>query len=232
MTVDDGGAGSVEGEADDALGYLAHELKGPLTAITGFSELLGDELGTSTDKARHHLEAIQRNAQSLGDIIATITDARALSRGTFKLSLERTDVSQLVHEIISDSAPLVREHVVVERIEPGVVCAVDPTRLSQAVRNLLTNAVRFSPAGSEIEARVRALGPTCEIGLRDHGPGIPEEGRHLLFRKFARLTPGRGGMGIGLYLSRAIARAHGGDAGYEPADEGGSDFWVRLPRAD
>lgn len=228
---DDVQVGALEEEADDALGYLAHELKGPVTAIMGFSELLSDELETASNDSLRYLDAVRRNAESLLGVIGTMTDARAVGRGTFKLVTDQVDLAKLVQEVLIDCAPLLGGHRVVEHLEPDIVCAADSPRLTQAIRNLLSNAVKYSPASTEIEVTARGFGGVGEIGVRDRGPGIPEERRHLLFRKFARLTRGQGGMGIGLHLTRAIARAHAGDAGYEPAPGGGSYFWLRLPRS-
>ncbi|MGH2734540.1 MAG: sensor histidine kinase, partial [Actinomycetota bacterium] len=106
---------------------------------------------------------------------------------------------------------------------------LDPVRVRQIVTNLVGNAVKFSPQGSRIDVTVRRSGDGASITVRDRGPGIPAARRDELFRKFSRLGAKGGGTGLGLYLSRGIALAHGGNLTVETRPGEGSAFTLILP---
>ena len=225
-------ADSAPAEADDAqaaldelVAYLVHELRSPLTVISGYARMAVDDDPSIGDV----LDPILRGAADMEQRIATLADTRAVSQGTMVLDLQTIDLVDLVRTLVHDLGPQLRPHpLTVEGDEP-VLARVDTTRVGQAVTNLLTNAAKFSPPTAPIEVTVRAGASRAAIVVRDHGPGVPEERRPELFRRFARLGSRVRGMGVGLYLVRAIARAHGGDAHYEPAAGGGSCFGLSLP---
>jgi signal transduction histidine kinase len=105
----------------------------------------------------------------------------------------------------------------------------DEVKIRQIVANLISNAVKFSPGGTPIEITTTAGLFYGEVCVRDHGRGVAEDQRHELFHKFARLDAPEPGTGLGLYICRRLARAHGGDVVYKDADDGGACFCLRLP---
>ena len=109
--------------------------------------------------------------------------------------------------------------------------SADPVRIRQVLTNLLTNAVKFSPAGTPIDIAITPLHGTVELTVTDHGVGISDEQRPRLFTKFTRLSADTSGMGLGLYLSRGIARAHGGELRLARTGPDGSTFSLELPVA-
>ncbi|MGZ4440078.1 MAG: sensor histidine kinase, partial [Gaiellaceae bacterium] len=108
--------------------------------------------------------------------------------------------------------------------------SVDPVRIRQVLTNLLTNAVRYTPSGSPIDVMLRESGEAVELSVRDHGPGIPPEEVERAFDRYARLRPDGSGSGLGLYVSRELARAHGGDLVAGQPEGGGALFVLKLPR--
>jgi signal transduction histidine kinase len=106
---------------------------------------------------------------------------------------------------------------------------VDPVRIRQVLTNLITNAVKFSPPRTPIDVTITQLHGTFELTVTDRGSGISDEQRPRLFTKFTRLSANTSGMGLGLYLSRGIARAHGGELRLARSSPDGSTFAVELP---
>lgn len=142
---------------------------------------------------------------------------------------ERTDLAQLVRDAVKDVVTGQAVTPPVIKCEPGLEAVVDPMRIRQVISNLLSNALKFSPPGSPVTVAVTTDDDTIEITVHDAGPGIPDERRDELFSKFGRLGHTGHGMGLGLYISRAIARAHGGDL--ELRDGPGATFALTLPRS-
>jgi signal transduction histidine kinase len=125
------------------------------------------------------------------------------------------------------------EHPVGVEVEDGIEAPVDSIQITFVIRQLLENAASFSPQDAPIDLAIRRDGPDVVIEVRDRGPGIPSEQREAVFERFAGWRPpdyeDRPGTGLGLYISRAIAREHGGDASVADAPEGGTMLGVRLP---
>jgi signal transduction histidine kinase len=115
--------------------------------------------------------------------------------------------------------------------EPDAPAAVDPERLQLVLVNLLSNAIRHTPAGGQVTARGRRHGAGWRLEVVDTGAGIAREHQERIFEKYYRVPgqAGRGGVGLGLFLAREIARAHGGELGVESAPGEGSRFWCDLP---
>jgi signal transduction histidine kinase len=209
---------------------LAHDIKGPLTSIVGFAELLeegfleGDE---ATDAAR----TIRTNAQRLA---ALANDMLALSRvehGELELADDRVDVIDILRSAI--------EAVVAERpvetafaVEHAYVRG-DADRLRQVFDNLLRNAIKYSPGGEPIRAELREAGNGFTIAIVDRGIGIPPDDLPKLFNRFARASNARktkiAGTGVGLFIVKTIVERHGGTATVQTALGEGSTFAVTLP---
>lgn len=213
---------------DDVLAYLVHELRSPLTVIAGYAELALDHQDPDHPE---FIEAISRGAWELDRRLATLADARDAGRGAMRLTLEDVDLGDLTRTLIADLTPQLAPHPITVRVEEELTTRADSSRLSQAITNLVVNAAKFSPPEEPIQVTVTATGGQGVVTVRDHGPGVPEERRSELFRRFSRLGSHHVGMGVGLHLVRSIARAHGGDARYEAAPGGGSRFMISIPAA-
>jgi CheY-like chemotaxis protein len=207
------------------LSVMTHELMNPLAVIEGFASLLERRPDAfAPETVSEHAAIIGRSARQLRALLQNVTDARRLEVGDLVLHYDDVDVVALVREVAQDIA-------VVEAPDP-VTARVDPVRLRQVVTNLVSNAVKFSPRDAPpTEVRVVSEDGWVRVSVRDHGPGIPVERRGELFQRFSRLGATVKGMGLGLYISRGIARAHGGDLRLvETASGPGATFELRLPR--
>jgi len=214
------------------LAVLAHELSSPVSVIRGFADALISDHGTLPDaERRRFLDAITRGADQLAALITMLTDVHGVEAGTLDVNAVPLDLGALVALTVKDMSTVMPAHEVTATLIDAVV-PVDVVRIRQVLVNLLTNARKFSPLHTSIEVTMRRTNGSVEIVVTDQGHGVPPEKRDRLFQKFSRLSDSHVvGMGLGLYISRGIMRAHGGDLTYEPTDEEGSRFIMRLPIA-
>ncbi|HEX9890261.1 MAG TPA: ATP-binding protein [Nitriliruptorales bacterium] len=230
-------SGSVELPADpyaplaDDLGVqkLSHELRTPLTVIRSMIETLHDQMDALPAAAvREILVAAARNADVMGGLLDSVSVLHRIGTGDLVVAVESTDVGALVEDLVTDLRGLMANHVVEIDVQGQVEAAVDPLRVRQVITNLLSNAARFAPPRSRIEVQVSGEHDRVLVSVTDHGPGVPDERVHELFERFSRLGVEGRGMGLGLYISRAIARAHGGELRHEVPAAGGARFVLEL----
>ena len=217
-------------EAEDAMAFLAHELRSPLTVISGYAQLMEQDgaRGNEAD-TREALEAIIRQTDHMAVLIETLVDVGALESGRLSLALQSVEINGLVRQITGDLLTVVGDHPLSVTEGSPAMCAVDRSRLRQVLTNLLTNAAKFSPPGSPIEVSIELGAGEARVAVVDHGPGVDPERIGDVFRKFARVDRAKQGRGLGLYVSRAIARAHGGELNCHRAATGGAEFVLTLP---
>jgi signal transduction histidine kinase len=205
----------------------SHELRTPLTSILANLELLTDVLdGERGEAARSALRSSQRMRRLVGDLLL-------LARADAKRQLPRepTDVGRVLVEVAAELGPVADGHNLTVDADEAVV---EGTRdeLHRMTLNLMENAIRHTPEGTRIWARVAAENGQVVITVQDNGPGVPAELHDRVFERFVRGTGDRGSSsGLGLSIVRAVAESHGGSVALEDADPG-ARFVVRLPRAE
>ncbi len=214
----------------DLVPLLTHEIGNQLTVIQGFAEMLHDGLGElPVETARQFTEAIVRNSLQMRRLLDAVSDLRQLDDGDLTLDLSTLDLVPLVRETMDDLQGQLAERRVTMALPARAVVTADPVRVRQALTNLVSNAAKFTPPGALVAVALTVRDDTVELSVSDDGPGIPPDRERELFQKFSRLGARVKGTGIGLYLSRAIARAHGGDLVLVPQAVG-CRFVLRLPR--
>ncbi|HEX7276094.1 MAG TPA: HAMP domain-containing sensor histidine kinase, partial [Acidimicrobiales bacterium] len=207
-----------------------HEIGNQLTVIQGFAEMLHDGLGQlPQDTARQFTEAIVRNAHQMRHLLDAVADLRQLDDGELRLDLTALDLVPMVRETMDDLQGQLAGRRVALDLPAQAVLTADPVRLRQALTNLVSNAGKFTAPGAVVSVELTEGDDEVELAVADSGPGIPPDREPELFQKFSRLGARVQGTGIGLYLSRAIARAHGGDLVLVPQAVG-CRFVLRLPR--
>jgi signal transduction histidine kinase len=223
---------------------VSHDLKNPLGAALGYAELLADDIpGTLNDRQR---EIVLRLRHLITAAVDTITDLLELSRaeaGRLPLRFDPTDVPALAREALEDyraaaaAAGLTVECIVAEPLEP---IATDSSRVRQIVGNLLSNAIKYTPAPGRVVLTVArsdrrasdTRGEWLLISVADSGPGIPPAYRERVFEEFVRVPSGEDharGAGVGLAISRRVARLLGGELTLASGAAGGAIFTLRLP---
>ena len=215
---------------EELVSVFVHELKTPIAAVQGLAATLSrslDELDRET--ALRVAAALERSALHLGELVRSFGDAHALEAGGLTLHPEPTGLANLVRETVEELRPLLVHRPVELELDEGPRPSVDPVRIRQVLTNLLSNAARYTPPGSQIDVTLSQAGDTVELAVRDHGPGIPPEEAERVFQRHARLSGDGSGSGLGLYVSRELARAHGGDLLLGQPGGGGAQFILRLP---
>lgn len=220
---------------------VTHDVKNPMGAAAGYAELLEDGIaGTLTPEQSEMIRRIRRLVDvSLETINELLELARAEGAG-LQVDIQRTDIAALVRDVAEDYRGAAREKQLALDVAPADGAAVvrtDPARVRRIVANLVSNAIKYTPAGGRVAVRVSADGADdgarrVSVAVCDTGPGVPPELRERIFEDFFRL-PGSermaSGSGIGLAISRRLARLLGGDVTVAPAPQGGSVFTLWLP---
>lgn len=227
---------------DDALAVVSHDLKSPLTALSLAGDLLlrSPELASPTaERPRKQALAIRRAVQHMNQLVGDLLDAARIDAG--KLSIEQREwaAADLVREACETFELLAQEKSVriVARQAPGdlpIAIFCDHDRVLQIFSNLLTNAIKFSPAGAEVEIRVEVTtSREARFAITDAGPGISKDVLpHIFQRRWQGPGASKSGSGLGLYIAEAIARAHGGRIWVESVPGHGSTFFFTLPVAE
>jgi len=219
----------------DFVANVSHELRTPLTAVRGYVGALMEESPSSTQ--RKFLEVIARHAGRMERLVRDLLRLARLDAQQEDAEPARCDVESLFRSVASDlSAPVERQHVrIAIRVEPDAcVLHVDPIKLHDALRNLLENAVNYSPEGGRVELTARASGSRVLLSVADEGPGVPEADLSRVFERFYRVDKSRsrdpGGTGLGLSIVKHLVELHGGDVRAENRPTGGAMFTIDLPR--
>ena len=216
----------------DELALVNHELLSPLAVIEGFASLLERKPEVfSPAQIREHAASINRSARHVRALLQAVMDAGRVDAAEVAVERAATDIAVLVRHVVHDLRAVIEGNLVRVDGPDSLVVPADPVRVRQIVTNLVGNAAKFSPAGAPIVVRVAAVDDAVEVTVQDQGPGIPQARREEVFARFVRLDPGAKGMGLGLYISRGLARAHGGDVVLLDGDPPGATFVLRLPRA-
>ena len=222
------------------LANMSHELRTPLHAILGFAEM-GEARSHGGDghKIAHCFERIHNSGSRLLSLLNDLLDLAKMEVGKMDYQFSRNDLEQVVREAVED----LRGHAgkchvtLVQLPAPSRLLAeMDPFRIGQVVRNLLANAIKFSPSGSRVEIAFK-LTPgqpaLLHVSVRDHGPGVPQSEQERIFDKFIQSSltkTGAGGTGLGLAISREIISAHHGVISVRNAADGGAIFSFTLPQ--
>lgn len=220
---------------DEFLATLAHELRNPLAPVRNAVHLV--RLGVTGPKLAWAGELIERQIQLMSRLIDDLMDVSRINQGKIELRTERTEVDSFVGDAIEMAQPVIDEmehRLVVSRAPGPVFVQVDRTRMAQAVMNLLNNAAKYMDKGGRIELTTRHEGDRVRISVRDHGVGIPADRLQTVFELFSQvesaLSRSRGGLGIGLSLTRRLVALHGGTVeAYSEGAGKGSEFVIELP---
>ena len=217
----------------------AHEIRGPLTTISLYAELLGGgEMGQLDGPAQEAVAAISSATSRLATVVSDLMDSALLERGLLPISFGDVRLVPLIEEAAKDNGPLAHKRDMTVEVDgevPDVVFSGDETRLRQVLDNLLSNAIKYSPQGSGVTVRACADDGWIDIEVADEGRGVPPGGRSQLFALFGRVDFGdsrdTAGLGLGLAISARIVEAHGGHLTMRENVAGkGSVFCIRLPQ--
>jgi PAS domain S-box-containing protein len=221
---------------DDFLATLSHELRTPLNAIVGWAQLL--KLGQlDPTGSQNAIEAIDRNAKAQAQMIADLLDVARISSGKIRLEVKSVDPTAVIEAALEAVMPAIEaKDIRLTKAFDSQATPVsgDPGRLQQVVWNLVSNAVKFTPRGGQIEIALKRSESQIELSVTDDGQGIPDDLLPNIFDRFrqgdASTTRSEGGLGLGLSIAKQIVELHGGTIQAESAGKGrGATFRVLLP---
>ncbi len=218
--------------ADQAefLAVTAHELRSPVTVLSGSANLLVQHWAEMSEVERAELSAaISASAERLQRLLSDLLMAARLESRTVELDRQRVDVCDLLGRTLAAGQAATPGADIRLDCPPGLFVLGEPDRIAQAVENLVANAVRHGAPPVTVRARRNA--DRIEIAVSDAGPGVSEDVRERLFERFATGRQRRG-TGLGLFIVRELARAHDGDAWYQPGGDGPAAFVLSLPALD
>lgn len=222
---------------DRFLAILSHDLRAPLNAVLGWTDLLRREILDQSRRERA-LSTIDRNARSLLGLVEELLDISRITADRLQLDVRPLDLSALVRRVVEAAHPIAREKGIVLGcvVEGDAVVIADAKRIEQIVSNLLGNALKFTPPGGNIDVSVTRADAHARIVMRDSGVGISAATLpHVFdcFRQGEDAGASKGGLGLGLFIVRQIAHLHGGSAHVKSEGDGrGSTFTIELPVAD
>ena len=200
--------------------------------------LLEGTVGQVNERQLDLLTAAREDCERLQGIVEDLLDLSRIQAGKVEVSLTALPAKSILDAAVAAKEDAARDaglKIEGDLIEPVLPVLVDPDRINLVFDNLVGNAIRHSPKGSRIVIRARPEKAWVRFEVEDQGPGIPVEYQQRIFEKFFRMPGTKGeGIGLGLYISREIVAAHGGEMGVESEPEKGSRFWFTLrvpPRA-
>lgn len=213
---------------------ISHELRTPLTLIADPVEMLLEDTGIK-GKSRELLKMVQRNALALQQLVSNILDFRKIQNGKMELKLYRFDIVKTLTTWVGDfqltaERKQIRLHLDVDDLKGSHEMIADQEKISRIVFNLLSNALKYTPAGGEIFVSLKDEGANLRLDVKDTGKGISQDEADKIFERFFQAKGAASGTGIGLALVKSFVELHHGEARVESEPGKGSDFIVVIPR--
>ena len=219
----------------DFVSLVSHELRAPIASVVGSAQTLEQRWRELTPEQRDSfLALIGSETGRLAGLVGDVLDASRIEAGTFSYRFADVDLAELVRESVASIA-LAQDEVAVNADVRDDLPRIrgDRERLQQVLTNLIDNAVKYSPAGEEVRVSAYREDSRVRVDVSDRGPGVPREQQRLIFEKFGRAatpgSPGKPGTGLGLFIARSIAEAHGGSVEVWSAPPQGATFTLTLP---
>ncbi|MGZ5433338.1 MAG: sensor histidine kinase [Thermoanaerobaculia bacterium] len=223
---------------DELLGMAAHDLRNPLAANFAYIRFLQRGAEGMSEDDRVLLDRLRTNNEYMLRLVENVLDFAAIQSGHVRLQLEECSPAAIAGGVVETMRILAEARGVAIRFDAdadGPRMQLDPIKITQAVQNLVANAVQYTPDGGTVDVRLRAIQGGVEIEVEDRGPGIPPEELPQLFKPFTRLStvaPSKHrSVGLGLAITRRLVEAHGGSIDVRSEVGKGSTFLVRLPNS-
>lgn len=230
----------IERMKNEFVATVSHELRTPLTSIAGsLGLILGGLTGDLSEKSARLVQIAKNNCDRLIRLINDMLDIEKIESGKSQLNLEAIDVQEAIEQAIGSVDGLASAHQIkieVSQVRGGLSVMADADRLTQILTNLVSNAVKFSPAGSAVRIGAEISQDSfVEFSVRDEGPGISEEFQHRIFQKFAQAdstdSRSKGGTGLGLSIVKELVVGMGGEVSFSSSPKG-TTFTFTLPRSE
>jgi two-component system sensor histidine kinase KdpD len=215
------------------LNAVSHDLRTPLSSIMASAgSLRQDDVSWTEDQRREFAEAIENEAQRLNRLVGNLLDLSRIEAGSIRPEKSWYDLGSLIHEVAGRLRSVTAGHKLTINVPDGLQPVLfDYVEIDQVLSNLIENAVKYTPAGTEICVSARAAGNQVEVEVADRGAGIPEATLPRLFDAFYRASDSglAKGSGLGLAVAKGLVEAHGGSIRIENREGGGTRFVFTLP---
>jgi signal transduction histidine kinase len=224
---------------DEFVGLISHELRTPLSSILGYLELLRDDEDAPLSESQlRYLGVAERNAHRLLRLVGDLLFTAQVESGKFNLDQKEQDLVPIILASVESARPVATAAGITLHTElvEGLIVNGDSVRIGQACDNLISNAIKFTPSGGSVTLGLSEAGPNVVITVKDTGMGIAASELDKLFSRFFRASTATRnavpGVGLGLVITRAIIRAHGGDMGVTSEEGHFTCFSITLPLAN
>lgn len=224
----------LERKKDEFISIASHEIKTPLTIIKGYLQLLNQKSGVNNYKDfPKYMSVLSREVNKLTDLLNVMLDISRIETNKFKLNIREVDIVDHTKKSVLAVEPMLKGRIIKFNSDPKeLIIEADPNRINQVTMNLLTNAIKHSPKKGEIFVTVKEVKDGVKISVQDFGKGIHEEKLDKIFTKFFQIDKAKGnieGLGLGLFISKEIVKAHHGQIDVESEFGHGSTFQYTLP---
>jgi PAS domain S-box-containing protein len=222
---------------DQMMHIISHELKTPLTSIKMLAQVSYRSLSAANPREAARLERIMQGTNRMELLINDLVDAARLSTGKAAIEPVETDLAALCRRASEEQSLATGRAITLELPAELVTVRADTLRIGQVLANMLSNALKYSPAERPVTLSLTCTTGSARVSVRDEGPGIPPEAQAQLFEQYYQVpgidvAHGSGlGLGLGLFISRNLVNLHGGQMGVESKPGHGSTFWFTLPLA-
>jgi signal transduction histidine kinase len=223
---------------DEFVALVSHELRTPLTSIRGYVELLLEDPNTPLEERQNFLGVIDRNSDRLLVLVNDLLVMAQIEAGKLELIYGEVELVPLAEECVAAAKPVAEDRQIEVKVDVRATptLSADRPRLAQVLDNLLSNALKFTPPGGEVEIRVDANEDTASLEVSDTGLGISADDQQHLFSSFFRTSSANAaavpGTGLGLAISKGLVEAHGGQISVQSEEGHGSTFRIELPCND
>jgi signal transduction histidine kinase len=218
---------------DDFLSMASHELKTPITTLKAFLQLIASNEGPEVVVSRVHLKKMGDQVDRLTRLVTDLLEVHKIQKGELEFDRDRIDMDPLVMEVVADARVKHQTHRFTLTGASGCVITGDRARISQALSELLTNAVKFSPDTDLIEVNIACAGEKVDLTVSDHGIGLHDQEQDRIFDRYYRVLtdPAKPfpGLGVGLFIVSEIVRHHGGSVAVSSIPGEGSAFTMSFP---
>ncbi len=219
---------------NEFLAIVAHDLRNPVGAILSATDLLLEEIKPNERNGQlKWIEMIKRNAEVAYRLIGDLMDMERISEHKLEMQVANYDLNRIISEICDNflrAAALKKVNLVVSQSKEPIFLVCDRVRISQVIANLLENALKFTPEGGKIFVEIESSDKEACVSVTDSGPGLSSENQTKIFGRFEQIhNKDRQGLGLGLYISRMLVQAHGGQIGVRSQLGQGSTFYFSLP---
>lgn len=224
----------IDEQKDEFISIASHELKTPVTSIKAYTEIVYQKLLRSNQSESALLmEKLNNQVDRLVNLIRDLLDTSRIAEGKLQLHLQTVDLNSLIVERLEELQRVAVNHPLIFKAGEISEVRLDRERIGQILTNLIANALKYSPPGSEVQIFTESVEKGVKVSVTDRGVGIPREVAARIFERFFRAaspqTESLPGMGLGLYISAGIIKRHGGSIGVDSTPGEGSTFYFTLP---